>query len=206
MAPCCSSSTNHHLARLGAPQCLSAPDTAAEPPRETPGEAKGILDSYLDLLAKRLSGSYNVVEAPRLGKSGCSLYARSHVTVGKYIFHKSVAYEKMELNEHVFIRVSDCPATPEDVEAFVADLKASVDQLVKPSYEHMSSAITGVLVGKGGFPPEAGRRLTKVAYTRHFWLGLRGWAFLRLLGVDLTSGEVFANRRGKEVLKAYTPG
>jgi len=128
------------------------------------------------------------------------------VTVGKYIFHKSVAYEKMELNEHVFVRVLDHPLAIGDVEVFVHDLKMSIDQLVKPSYEHMSSAVTGILVSEAGIPPDAGRRLEKTGYTRHFWLGLRGWSFLRLLGIDLSRGQVFANRRGKEVLKAYSPG
>jgi hypothetical protein len=181
-------------------------DVPEEPCEVCTSEPRGAADSYLELLKRRLAGSYNVVPAPPLGVTGCSLYAHSHVVAGKYIFHKSVSYEKMELNEHIFARVLDHPAMVDDVEAFVRDLKASIDQLVKPSYEHMSSAITGVLIASEDVPPEVGRKIEKVAYTRHFWLGLRGWSFLRLLGVDLSKGRVYANRRGKEVLKAYTPG
>ena len=92
------------------------------------------------------------------------------------------------------------------MDAFVLDLKRAVDELVKPSHEHMSSAITGVLVAEQGFAPEAVRRVTKSGFTRNFWLGLHGWCFLRLLGIDLSTGQTWANRRGKEVVRAYSPG
>ena len=128
------------------------------------------------------------------------------MVAGKYIFHKSVTYETMELNEHVIVRVPEGPLTVEDVDCFVRDLKNAVDRLVQPTYDHMSTALTGVLVAEDGIARESARRITTAGFTRHFWLGLRGWCFLRLLGVDLASGQVWANRRGKEVSKAYSPG
>lgn len=162
-------------------------------------------EEYLELLTMRLAASYNVEAPKQVGGLNFPLYARSHVVAAKYIFHRSVAYEQMEINEHVFARALTEPVSLEDVSSFVNDLKGLISHLVQPSYEHMSSALTGVLVAERGFAPEAAQRMARTNYIRHFLLGLRGWCFFRLLGIDLASGEVTANRRGKEVAKAYNP-
>lgn len=161
--------------------------------------------SYLDLIAERLAGSYNR-EPPRdFGGCHFPLYARSHVVVGQYILHKALTYERMELNEHVLCHVLPQSPTPEQVSQIVRSLRDAVDRLVKPSHEHMSSALTAVLVSEHGFSPEAARKVESSGFTRHFRLGLQGWCFLRLLAVDLSSSTVWANRRGKEVITAYRP-
>jgi hypothetical protein len=164
------------------------------------------IDEYLALLRERLSESYNV-EAPWHFEGGFYvLYAHSKVVAGKYILHKKITYERMEVNEQVLVTSDAAPVTAERVSSFVAELRALVDKLVKPSDEHMSTALTGVIVAEGGFTADGARTLVRSGFTRHFWWGLRGWCFLRLIGVDLATGEVLANRRGKEVMKAYTPG
>ena len=162
-------------------------------------------DEYLALLTTKLAASYNVETSKQLGTHCYPLYAKSHVIATKYIFHRSMAYERMELDEHVLAQSFSEPVTPGDVSNFVNDLKGLIGHLVHPSYEHMSSALTGVLIAERGFTPEAAKKVTGASFTKHFWFGLRGWCFLRLLGIDLASGQVMANRRGKEVVKAYSP-
>lgn len=162
-------------------------------------------DEYLSRLRERLLASYDVKMPWRLDGTDYPLYARSQVIAGQYILHRSITYERMELNEHVLCLVLKGPATPETVRSFVGDLKAAADSLVHPSSDHMSSAITGVLVAEQGFRPDAVREGVRSSFTRQFWLGLRGWYFLRLLGIDLSTGQTWANRRGKEVMGAYSP-
>ncbi len=161
--------------------------------------------AYLALINERLAASYNVEIPHTVGSTLYPLYARSHVQVGQYLFHRSITYEQMELNEHILCRVLMNPVTLQDVTSFVDELKGAVGELVRPSHEHMSSALTGVLIGQQGFTPDAIQKVGKSGFTRHFRLGLQGWCFLRLLGVDLTTGLVSANRRGKEVMRAFTP-
>lgn len=163
-------------------------------------------DEYLALLRERLAASYSVEGPRQLGGILYPLYARSQVVAGKYILHRSITYERMELNEHVLCRPLATPVTQEEVTSFVEQLKRLVGELVQPSHEHMSSALTGVLIAERGFTPEAARKVGKSGFTTHFWLGLQGWCFLRLLGVDLAAGQTWANRRGKEVMSAYNPG
>lgn len=163
-------------------------------------------DEYLGRLKERLLASYDVQMPRHIDGIHYPLYARSQVIAGQYILHRSITYERMELNEHVLCRIVEGPATSGSVLSFVGDLKAAAGSLVHPSSDHMSSAITGVLVAERGFSPEAVREGARSSFTRHFWLGLRGWYFLRLLGIDLATGQTWANRRGKEVMAAYSPG
>lgn len=163
-------------------------------------------EEYLALLRQRLRASYEVAAPPQLPGSPYALYARSRLVAGKYILHRSITYERVEVNEHVLCRVSPGQTTPTEVKQFVADLKESVKSLVQPSHEHMASAIGGVLISEGGFAQDAAREITRAGFTVNFRLGFYGWCFLRLIAVDLAAERAWANRRGKEVLKAYDPG
>ncbi|MHB0871041.1 MAG: hypothetical protein ACYC66_11800 [Chloroflexota bacterium] len=163
-------------------------------------------DEYLSRLRERLLASYDVQMPRHVDGIHYPLYARSQVIAGQYILHRSITYERMELNEHVLCQVLEGPATPESVRSFVGDLRVAAGSLVHPSTDHMSSAITGVLVAEQGFSAEAVREGARSGFTRHFWLGLRGWYFLRLLGIDLATGKTWANRRGREVMGDYIPG
>jgi hypothetical protein len=164
------------------------------------------IDDYVALLSERLSESYNVESPWHMEGDVFALHAHSRVVAGKYILHKKITYERMEVSEHVLVRSASAMVTAEQVSSFIEALRGLVDVLVKPSDEHMSTALTGVLVAPSGFTPDAARKLVRSGFTRNFWFGLRGWCFLRLIGVDLANGEVLANRRGKEVMKAYSPG
>lgn len=161
---------------------------------------------YLALLHERLVDGYDVSKDRYLGSVHYPLYARSRVVAGKYFVLKSITYERIELNEHVVARTARNPITRAEVEAFVAELKALTRELVKPSSEHMSSAITGVIVAEQGFDAEAAKALQKCSYSKSYLFGWQGWCYLRLLGIDLLDDRVLANRRGKEVMAAYRPG
>ncbi len=163
-------------------------------------------DEYLALLTTRLAASYNVEAPKQFGDLRFPLYAKSQLVAGKYILHHSITYERIEANEHVFARVLTGPVSPAEVASFVEELKGLISELVRPSYDHMSSALTGVIVAEHGFTPEAVRKIARMNYTKHFWFGLQGWCFFRLLGIDLATGQVTANRHGKEVMGAYRPG
>jgi hypothetical protein len=126
------------------------------------------IEDYVGLLTDRLSESYNV-EAPwRFDGDLYALYAHSRVVAGKYILHKKITYERMEVNEHALVRSASGIVTAEQVSSFTAELRGLVDKLVKPSDEHMSTAFTGVLVAQSGFTPDAARKLVRSGSTRNF--------------------------------------
>jgi hypothetical protein len=163
-------------------------------------------DEYLAILRERLAVQFNLESSRFIAGNTYPLYAYSKLEANKYILHRKIAYERFEVYEHVLCRVSGSQTTPEEISSFVAELRGAVRELVRPSSDHMSTAMTGVLVAERGFQQPAVERLTKAGFNVSFWFGLQGWCYLRLLGVDLATGEVWANRRGKEVMSAYRPG
>jgi len=67
----------------------------------------------------------------------------------------------------------------------------------------MSTVINGVLILEDGFEENLKKSIEKFKFNRSFAFGFKGWAYIRLLVVDLSKGEVITNKRGKEVKKFY---
>jgi hypothetical protein len=110
-----------------------------------------------------------------------------------------------ETNEYCLIEGHSAKIHASEVQEFTTFLVNAADELVKPHKEHMSSVVTGILVSEQGFDPQAIHLGTRFKHSRSFWFGLHGWYSICLLLVDLSSGRVYANSRGKEVMKSYQP-
>ena len=133
------------------------------------------------------------------------LYARSHVRSEKYILSKKAVLGAIETNEYCLVEGHSSMIHAPEVQDFTTFLVNAAGELVKPHKEHMSSVVTGILVSEQGFAPEAIHIGTRFKHSRDFWFGLRGWYSVCLLLVDLSSGQVYANSKGKEVMKSYQP-
>ncbi len=133
------------------------------------------------------------------------LYARSHVRSEKFFLTKKVTLAAWETNEYCLVECHSANIYAPEVKDFTAFLVNAAGELVKPYKEHMSSVVTGILVSEQGFAPEAIHIGTRFKHSRDFWFGLRGWYSVCLLLVDLSSGQVHANSKGKEVIKSYQP-
>ena len=82
-------------------------------------------------------------------------------------------------------------------------MKKAVNDLVRPSDEHMSTMVTGVLAATGGITPKGRQIIEGYRYSRNFRFLLQGWCDVRLLAVDLTAHEVYSNKGGRAVREAY---
>ena len=133
------------------------------------------------------------------------LYACSHVRSENYILTKKAVLAAWETNEYCLVDGQSAKVSAPMVRHFTAFLVNAADELVKPHKEHMSSMVTGILVSEQGFDPEAVKIGTRFKRSRSFWFGLRGWYSICLLLVDLSSGQVSTNSKGKEVMKSYQP-
>lgn len=133
------------------------------------------------------------------------LYARSHVRSEKFFLTKKAILGAFETNEYCLVECHSANIYAPEVKDFTAFLVNAAGELVKPYKEHMSSVVTGILVSEQGFAPEAIHIGTRFKHSRDFWFGLRGWYSVCLLLVDLSSGQVHANSKGKEVIKSYQP-
>jgi len=133
------------------------------------------------------------------------LYARSHVRSEKFFLTKKAVLAAWETNEYCLVEGHSAKVYAPQVKDFTIFLVSAAGELVKPHKEHMSSTVTGILVSEQGFDPDAIHIGTRFKHGRDFWFGLRGWYSVCLLLVDLSSGQVYASPKGKEVIKSYQP-
>jgi len=163
------------------------------------------LEEYLETLRHKYEAYFDIYpDCPILGRK-LDLYARSHIRSEKFFITKKVALGAWETNEYCLVEGHSANIYAPQVQDFTTFLVNAAGELVKPHKEHMSSVVTGILVSEQGFAPEAIHIGTRFKHSRDFWFGLRGWYSVCLLLVDLSSGQVYANSKGKEVMKSYQP-
>ena len=72
---------------------------------------------------------------------------------------------------------------------------------IHPHPEHMYSHITAILLCNAA-QPDALELLERYKKSANFKLSLHGWMEYRIAAVDLSTAEVFTNRKGKELKKS----
>ena len=163
------------------------------------------LEEYLETLRCKYEAYFDIYPEYFILGRKVDLYACSHVRNEKYFLTKKTTLGAWETNEYCLVEGHSSKIHLPEVQDFIAFLVNAASELVKPHKEHMSSMVTGVLVSEEGFDPEAIRIGTKFKHNRSFWFGLQGWYSGCLILVDLSSDQVHANSKGKEVIKSYQP-
>lgn len=162
-------------------------------------------EEYLKELQARYRAYFDIFPDYSLLGRTVGLFARCHVRHEKFFLSRKATIGAWETSEYCLVEGRQAGIGTDQVRDFTAFLVRAVDELVKPHEEHMSSIVSGILVSERGFEPEAIRLGTGFRHERSFWFGLRGWCSVRLLLVDLSSGKVYASRKGKEVMRIYRP-
>lgn len=123
-----------------------------------------------------------------------------HSTSERYVLVKRAKLWAAETNEYVFLfHVNELTM---DSLARCRDLALERGmKKIRPHSEHMYSHITAILLC-GTAQPDALELLERYKKSASFKLSLHGWMEYRIAAVDLSTGEVFANRKGKEVKKS----
>jgi len=163
------------------------------------------LEEYLETLRRKYEAYFDICPDYSILGRKLDLYARSHVRSEKFFLTKKVTLAAFETNEYCLVEGHSAKVYAPQVKDFTIFLVSAAGELVKPYKEHMSSMVTGILVSEQGFDPEAIHIGTRFKHSRDFWFGLRGWCSVCLLLVDLSSGQVYASPKGKEVIKSYQP-
>lgn len=131
------------------------------------------------------------------------LYAHFYQNNEKYFASKNVSLWRMTTDEHCFVKSYNYLDFSE-IDNMVVALKLGIDHLVKPSSDHMKTFLTGVMiVDSSNLSSELIRYIENFKYCKVFKFYLHGWAEIRLILIDLSSGKVYTNKAGKEVLSFY---
>ncbi|SFG72260.1 hypothetical protein SAMN05660649_02509 [Desulfotomaculum arcticum] len=161
------------------------------------------LEQYLNWLADRYAGYFDVErESVILGHS-LSIYAFSNIRCDKYFATKKISLGGYENIEHCLVAGHRQQVDSNGFEAFIHLLVKAANELVTPHHEHMSTMITGVLVSEKGFVPEIINQSKRFSFGRTYRFGLQGWSQVHLILVDLAAGQIHANKKGREVARSY---
>lgn len=153
-------------------------------------------------LTQALARSYEAYYDIALVDDGTPLAATFdfHSTSERYVLVKRAKLWAAETNEYVF--VFHLPELTADSYAACRDqaLELGLNK-VHPHPEHMYSHITAILLC-GSTQPEAVKELQRYKKSVSFKLSLHGWMEYRIAAVDLSTAEVYANAKGKDVIKS----
>lgn len=122
-----------------------------------------------------------------------------HSTSERYVLTKKAKLWAAETNEYVFL--FHVPELNMDSLAVCRDLALEQGmEKIHPHPEHMYSHITAILLCDS-VQPDALELLERYKKSANFKLSLHGWMEYRIAAVDLSTAEVFTNRKGKELRK-----
>lgn len=160
--------------------------------------------NYLQLIESRLQQYFDMERHHEYQHKNFDLYAQSKIRSERYFGSKKLKVYAMENYEHVFLKKTD-GLTETELDGFWDALITATDEKVAPHEEHMSTIITGVFVMEKNPNPKILQQIEKKKYNKSFALGFKGWVYIRLLAVNIATGSVYYNKRGKEVQEVYLP-
>ncbi len=159
-------------------------------------------NSYLENIEKKLQGYFDLEKNFLYKEINFELYAKFFTRSERYILTKKAKIFGIESNEHCFVK-NYTELDKEKLQEFIQLLKSACVDFVAPHEEHMSSIVTGVLVLDQSCEKDLINIVEKFKYQKSFALGLKGWADIRIILVFLDKGEVFTNKKGREVKEVY---
>ena len=160
---------------------------------------------YLENLENKLRSSFDLYRDHKINNLELDLYGRFYMTTERYLLTKKAKIFGIENNEHILVnKIDNLDASK--LSEFIGSIIDSIDHIVDPHPEHMSSIVTGVLVIDDSIKilsDEIVDDVIKFKFHKGFSFGLRGWVDVRLLIVSLKDGIVISNKKGKEVEQVY---
>jgi hypothetical protein len=161
---------------------------------------------YLNIIEKKLKNSFDIKRNYTLNNIQFDMFAEYHLRNERYVLVKKAVVYAFENNEYSFIKY--CGKLDKDyLQKVINTLTDSVQSIVKPDKEHMSSTITLVIVTENFINNKDKDVITKIIskfkYNKGFAFGFKGWADIRLVLVSLNEDFMATNKKGKEVIELY---
>lgn len=148
-------------------------------------------------LKKAYAAYYDIEEID----DGTSLKALCayHTRNSKYVLMKKAELWAAENHEYLYLWDAgelDCRAVDEIFRRTLAD----GEPRIKPHAQHMYTYLTAVALCDSA-QPDALAQLRRLKKRREYKLSLHGWMEFRIAAVDLSTGEITANRAGRALEK-----
>ncbi|HRC81076.1 MAG TPA: hypothetical protein PLF27_06790 [Sedimentibacter sp.] len=161
---------------------------------------------YLDIIENKLKSSFDIKRNYTIKNIQFDMFAEYHLRNERYVLVKKAVVYAFENNEYSLIKY--CEELDKNyLQEIINTLTDSVESIVKPDKDHMSSTITLVIVTDNFTSNKDKDLITKIIsgfkYNKGFAFGFKGWADIRLVLVSLNEDFVATNKKGKEVIELY---
>jgi len=164
-------------------------------------------NQYITNIERKLMRSFDIRRNCIINDVEYDMCAEYHLRNEKYVLVKTAVVYAFENNEYCLMKhfyLLDKYLCREYVEGLVR----SVDMIVQPDANHMSSMITGIIVADeipDSDCEEIIRYVKLFKFNKQFSFGFKGWADIRLVLVSLKGGVIATNRRAKQVSDVFDP-
>ena len=159
------------------------------------------LSQLRQAVVKRLKDAYAAYYdiTPVDDGTGLKALCAYHLRDSQYVLVKKAELWAAESHEYLYLWSLDRLEQP-DVEGIFQRVLEDGEPRIKPHPQHMYTYLTAVVLYDSA-DPQALAQLKKLKKRREYMLSLHGWMEFRIAAVDMSTGEITANRSGKILRK-----
>lgn len=158
-------------------------------------------DEYMENLQKKFERHFNIEKDVVILGENIDISAKFSDISGRTFITKNDVIDRCENYEYCYIKKFD-NVNEETVASYGRFLKKIVSEFVKPGINHMSTYVTGVIIGNS-VNEDAKNAVRQYSYSRAYSFYLRGWCDVRLICIGIKNNEIITNKAGKRVQKVY---
>lgn len=158
-------------------------------------------EAYFNMLKSKFERHFTIETDIVILENRIDMLAKYSDVSGRTFITKSDIIDRYESHEYCYVKKYDA-VTEEEVTAYGEFLKKVVDEFIKPGKDHMSTYVTGVIIGNS-INDNGKKAVEKYSYSRVYSFYLKGWCDVRLIWAGLDDNEIITNKAGKRVKKVY---
>lgn len=157
---------------------------------------------YFENIEKKYARYFDIKEGELIHNQKIDIFARFNEVNSRTVITKNDVVDSYETNEYCFLKGYESIKLG-DITNFCEFLIKACEEFVVPHRNHMSSFITGVMVCDKKIPNELKTYAKRFKFKKAYKMFLFGWSEVRLIIVELESGDITTNSAGKRVYKVY---
>lgn len=157
-------------------------------------------DKYIQQIESKLRANFHIEKDVIEDNIKFEMIARYHNISGRMFISKVDIIDQYETFENCYLKCIDVPEIKDILEYF--DIMIQKSKGINPGKDHFYTDVTGIIVAEK-LPLESENTLKKLKFGKTFRLMWRGFTTVRLICVELSTGNVFSNKAGREIKKVY---
>ncbi len=159
-------------------------------------------EEYIQNILKKFRRHFDIQESYSIGDYQFDFTAEFHERNEKYFASKKIVLDAAENNEYCFFKYIE-NVNKNHFIILTHILEEALADIVEPSFEHMSTIFTCIIISDKIANDGIISTLEKYRFNRSFLFNLKGWAKIRFVLADLTLEKIYTSKGGGQIGKVY---